>query len=157
MKQLIKKQWFIVTVIIMVVIGVVYSMIYIDVVSRAREAYNEGEKYWLWHEQPAEKKEFLQAELKKKLSVIEKKFSRGKIDKTQYEQDIQISKFNFQEALEESSIKYAYVWYQTAVELFSPPESKWVRLSREKMLRAKELWKEELRAKNIPFEDYMLE
>jgi hypothetical protein len=59
--------------------------------------------------------------------------------------------------LRESSVKYAYIWYQTVVELFSPPESKWVRLARQKMPEAKELWKKELTAKKIPFEEYMLE
>ena len=46
---------------------------------------------------------------------------------------------------------------QTAVELFSPPNSKWVKLSSEKMPLAKEKWKQELIRKKIPFEDYMLE
>ena len=59
--------------------------------------------------------------------------------------------------MKESSLKYAYVWFQTAVELFSPPESRWVALSREKMVLAKELWKKELDAKKIPYQDYMLE
>ncbi len=59
--------------------------------------------------------------------------------------------------MKESSLKYAYVWFQTAVELFSPPESRWVVLSRQKMAVAKELWKKELAAKKIPYQDYMLE
>lgn len=53
--------------------------------------------------------------------------------------------------------KMAYVWYQTAVEQFSPPESKWVKMSRDRMPSALEKWKEDLRKKKIPFEDYMLE
>jgi len=68
-----------------------------------------------------------------------------------------IARFSLERKLKESSIKYAYVWYQTAVELFSPPDSKWVKLSRGKMPAARELWKAELRTKNIPFEDYMLD
>ena len=53
--------------------------------------------------------------------------------------------------------KMAYVWYQTAVEQFSPPDSRWVRMSKEKMPVALEKWKEDLRKRKIPFEDYMLE
>ena len=53
--------------------------------------------------------------------------------------------------------KMAYVWYQTAVEQFSPPNSKWVRMSKDKMPVALEKWKEDLRRKKIPFEDYMLQ
>ena len=157
MKQLFQKKWFRITLLAAGTIAIMYGMIYVDVLMRAREAYAEGEKFWGWHFHPEQKEKYLTGELEKELQRIEKEFKRGKIDKTQYEQDVKIAKFNFQETLEESSIKYAYVWYQTAVELFSPPESKWVVLSREKMVKAKDLWKEELRAKNIPFEDYMLE
>ena len=157
MKQLFQKNWFRITLLVAGTIAIMYGMIYVDVLMRAREAYTEGEKFWGWHFQPEKKQEYLAGELEKELKRSENEFTREKIDKTQYEQDIKIAKFNFNESLEESSIKYAYVWYQTAVELFSPPESKWVVLSRGKMVKAKDLWKEELRAKNIPFEDYMLE
>ena len=47
--------------------------------------------------------------------------------------------------------------FQTAVELFTPPESRWVVMSRAQMPRVKELWKKELDAKHIPYKDYMLE
>lgn len=56
-----------------------------------------------------------------------------------------------------ASPKDAYAWYQTAAELFTPPESKWSRLARQKMPQAKERWKAELRSKGIPFEDYMID
>jgi hypothetical protein len=59
--------------------------------------------------------------------------------------------------MEESSIKYAYIWFQTTVELFSPPESKWVKLARKKMPLAKSLWQKELESKGIKVEPYMLE
>ncbi|MFH1378956.1 MAG: hypothetical protein ABII23_01640 [bacterium] len=157
MKQIIRTRWFQITAAVVCTIGIVYGLVYVDVVSRAREAYIEGEKYWAWHYNPNDKKLYLEEKLKDELAEIEQKFSKKKIDKNQYEQEVQIAQFNFQESLKESSIKYAYVWYQTAVELFTPPESKWVKLCREKMPVAKEMWKAELRAKNIPFEDYMLE
>jgi hypothetical protein len=59
--------------------------------------------------------------------------------------------------MKESSLKYAYVWFQTAVELFSPPESRWVIRSRKRMAVVKGLWKKELDAKRISYQDYMLE
>jgi len=68
-----------------------------------------------------------------------------------------IIKFNYEREMEESSIKYAYIWYQTAVELFSPPRSKWVKLAEKKMPEAKKLWRQELTSKGIKVEDYMLE
>lgn len=157
MKEFFGKRWVKIALMVAGTIGIVYLMIYIDVVMRARSAYYEGEKYWSWHSNPQDKRAFLEQKLAQEINAVDKKFERGEIDKIQHEQEIHVAKFNFKETLEESSIKYAYVWYQTAVELFSPPESKWVIRSREKMKQAKEMWKQELKEKNIPFEDYMLE
>ena len=56
----------------------------------------------------------------------------------------ELAEFRRDEAVEESSLKYAYHWYKTVVELFTPPESRWVRLSRERMAEAKTLWTREL-------------
>ncbi|MDO8733736.1 MAG: hypothetical protein Q7K21_01075 [Elusimicrobiota bacterium] len=62
-----------------------------------------------------------------------------------------------EKAAQKNDWKMAYVWYQTSVEQFSPPNSKWVRMSKEQMPIALEKWKEDLKNKKIPFEDYMLE
>jgi hypothetical protein len=59
--------------------------------------------------------------------------------------------------MNESAVKYAYQWYKDTYELFSPPESRWVRRARFLAPAAKERWRDELRAKNIPFEEYMLD
>ncbi len=132
-------------------------MVYADVLLRARDAYQEGEKYMQWHENPALKAAALNLQYDKEKSDLDKKLAKGKIKKDEYARSLEISAFDRDRKMEESSIKYAYVWYQTAYELFSPPESRWVKLSREKAPAAKEKWKEELRAKKIPFEDYNLE
>ncbi len=137
--------------------GVLYGMIYADVVSRARESYLEGEKYSRWHEHPEEKQTALNAKFESEKAALDKKNAAGKMDKDEYDRQLEILQFDRDRNLEESSIKYAYVWYKTAYELFSPPESKWVKLSREKAAAAKEKWKDELRAKKIPFEEYMLD
>lgn len=135
----------------------VYAIVYVDVVLRAREAWQEGEKYWRWADFPAERLAYLQAEQRKEAQALDARRAAGKISEDDYARDKELLTFRYEQMAQESSVKYAYVWYQTAVELFSPPESKWVRLSREKMPLAKERWKAELRAKGIPFEDYMLE
>ena len=132
-------------------------MVYVDVVLRARSAWMEGEKYWRWADHPEER----QADLQQKLAVEEsdllKKKTDGKLTTDDYARDKELLEFRYDQMGKESSIKYAYVWYQTAVDLFSPPDSKWVQLSRVKMPLAKERWKAELRAQKIPFEDYMLD
>ena len=39
----------------------------------------------------------------------------------------ELARFDRDYRISESSLKYAFIWFQSAVELFSPPESKWVR------------------------------
>lgn len=142
---------------VFVVVAGVYGLIYWDVVSRAKEAYQEGEKFMRWHERPDEKKMFFEEKLQKEKTVLESKREKGKITQDEYFQKLDVLTFDANFALEESSLKYAYQWYKDTYELFSPPESKWVKLAREKAPRALAMWKAELRSKNIPFEDYMFE
>jgi len=157
MNGMIGKKWVKISLTAAACIVAVYALIYTDVVLRARSAYLEGEKYMSWYENPKLKEASVadwHAKEKQKLDAL---LAKGKIDKDEYDRQAEIIDFTKEQKLRDSSIKYAYVWYQTVVELFSPPESKWVKLAREKMPKAKELWKQELKAKNIPFEDYMLE
>lgn len=157
MKELLRTKWIRNLGIVLGCIAAVYALIYIDVVLRARSAYLEGEKYWSWYQDPRLKEAALQRDFDKEKEALDARLSKGKIAQDEYQRRLDIAKFSYDRRREESSVKYAYIWYQTAVELFSPPESKWVKRARQKMPRAKELWKQELRAKNIPFEEYMLE
>lgn len=157
MKKFLQKRWGRIAITAAGCILLVYALIYADVVLRARSAYLEGEKYRAWYNDPQRKTMALDAEFEKAKAVLEKQLAGGKLTQDQYTRQLDILRFNDRQKREESSIKYAYIWYQTTVELFSPPESKWVKLARQKMPEAKEQWKRELTAKNIPFEDYMLE
>jgi hypothetical protein len=140
-----------------VCLAAVYAIAYADVCLRARSAYLEGEKYLEWDRRPELKAAALDKLLAEKEARLRRDFQAGRFDEAQLKQRLLLAKFERDESFKESSLKYAYVWFQTAVELFSPPESRWVKLSREKMVLAKELWKKELRAKKIPYQDYMLE
>lgn len=144
---------------ILILFGVVlvYLAIYIDVVLRAKEAYLTAERYIDWYYNPTKKEKFLNEQSEKEKEKLEKLFSKGKISKQEYEIQLELIEFNRQRQLEESSLKYAYIWYKTVVDLFSPPNSKWVKLSREKLKVVKELWKKELESKGYKIEDYMLE
>lgn len=167
MKEFWKKKWVQIGGLVLATIVIMYTMIYFDVVSRAKESYLEGDKYWSWYENPELKKKALEEQFTKEGKELAQRlkpniidtllFGKKKITEEEYNRELEAMKFDHQRQLEESSVKYAYVWYQTAVELFSPPESKWVKLARQKKPVAKEKWKEELRAKGVPFEDYMLE
>jgi len=151
------KRWQEIALWVLGTIAVMYGMIYCDVVLRAKEAYQEGEKYWQWTDHPELKANFLDGQYSLEKTKLDTQLSKGSLSKEDYDRDLELAQFDREQALNESSIKYAYVWYQTAAELFSPPESKWVKLSREKMPLAKERWKAELHAKGIPFEDYMID
>ncbi len=135
----------------------VYALAAADVVLRARDAYMEGEKYLRWSRDPAAKAVHFDAELARKTALLKKDFDKARMTAPEFEQRVILLKFERDSAVSESSLKYAYVWFQTAVELFTPPESRWIAKSRRRMAEVKELWKAELRAKKIPFEEYMLE
>ncbi len=135
----------------------VFGAVYIDLVLRARTAFNEGEKYLAWHADPAVKKAHFQVLYEKAVDELKREKAAGRMDETEYKQRASLEEFRRDEAVAESSLKYAYHWFKTAVDLFSPPNSKWVRQSREKMVSTKKLWKAELDAAKIPYEEYMLE
>lgn len=100
----VSRKWLYRAAFIVGAIGLMYLMIYIDVILRARHAYQEAEKAWTV-----------------------------------------------------GNYKDATTWYQTTIELFSPPESKWVKISRAKLPEAKARWRKQLEDQGIKVEDYMLE
>ncbi len=136
---------------------IVYALAYADVAWRARSAYLEGEKYMAWSLDPALKRAALQAEFAGRERALRDEAAAGKLSGAELEQRAALLRFDFNERLQESSLKYAVAWYRTAVELFSPPESRWVALSRSRLAEAKALWKRELDAQKVPYKEYMLE
>jgi len=138
-------------------IAVVYLMIYVDVRSRAREAFQEGVRYESWYNKPDIKKDFLEKKFTREKVELDNKLAKGKLTEQVYRQDLEILEFDHEQGIQESSIKYAYQWYKDTYELFSPPESVWVRKARLLAPAMKQKWREELREKNIPFEEYMLD
>jgi hypothetical protein len=139
------------------VAGFVYGLTAVDVVLRARTAYLEGEKYMRWQDHPDEKKRYFDAAFDVKSAGLKKELEAGRLTKAEFDERLELAGFERDQSISESSVKYAYVWFQTAAELFTPPESRWIAKSRSRMADAKKLWQTELRAKGIPFEDYMFE
>jgi len=145
---------------LLVAVGVllfVYAAACVDVVLRARSAYQEGEKWLEWDAHPELKKAHFDSELAENVKRLEHERDSGKISAAEFDQRVALAKFERDEAVSESSLKYAYVWFQTAAELFTPPESRWTALAREKMKSTRTLWKKELDAKKIPYQDDMLD
>ena len=135
----------------------VYAMAYVDLIFRARAAYREGEKYLEWNKHPELKKAYYDRIFAQRKQRIEADFKSGKLTQAEETQKIELARFREKERVSESSLKYAYIWFQTAVKLFSPPESRWVQLSRKEMPKTLSLWKKELDARHIPYQDYMFE
>ena len=151
------KKWQKITCLTAATVALMYGAVYMDVVMRARSAYLEGEKYWNWTDHPEQRAQFLDAELAAGKASLQSQLSQGKLTQDDFDRQMELLQFDHEQQAKESTIKYAYIWYQTAAELFSPPNSKWVQLARQKMPQAKDRWKAELRAKKIPFEDYMID
>lgn len=133
----------------------VYAMALGDVVLRGRAAYLEGEKWLEWSRRPELKKAHLDAALAEREKALEKE--RASLTPEAYEKKRVLARFERDQALAESSLKYAYVWYRTAVELFTPPETRWTRAARERMAETRELWRRELAARGIKADDHMLQ
>lgn len=135
----------------------VYAAAYADLVLRARSAYLEGEKWLEWSRKPELKKAHFDGILAARERELRRERDGGRLSASAFGKKLGLARFERDSALAESSLKYAYVWHQTAAELFTPPESRWVVLSRARMKETRELWKKELDAKKVPYRDYMLD
>lgn len=138
-------------------LAAVYGMARVDLILRARSAYFEGEKWMEWSRKPELKKAHFDAELALREGELSRELLKGKLDRAAHARKAGLARFERDQAVAESSLKYAYVWYQTAAELFSPPENRWSVRARAKMTETRALWKKELDARKIPYQDYMLE
>lgn len=154
---LLQKRWAQNALMIAATAAIAYAMVYVDVLARAREAFRQAERYEAWEKDPEQKKRHFEAKFLKEKGLLDKRKEKGDLSAEDYDQDLEVLKFDRDQAVNESSVKYAYQWYKDAYELFSPPESRWVRSARFRAPAAKERWRDELRAKNIPFEEYMLD
>ncbi len=106
-----QTDWFFIACTIVVTLGLAYAMSVWEVVSRAKHAYLEGAKYEQWMNDPAAKKAALDAELASK----------------------KITQEDYNRMMQDSDLKNAVVWYETATDLFQPPESRWVVESRDRL------------------------
>ena len=152
-----KRRWFQNLAVFAVGVVGVYALIYRDVVARARESFQQAETYMGWHRDPLSKEKHFQEKFTTDRADLERQLGKKKISDKEFRRRLDALEFARDFALSESSLKYAYQWYKDTYELFSPPESKWVREARKKAPEVLELWKAELRAQKIPFEDTMFE
>ncbi len=152
-----KRRWFQNTAIVLLGVLGVYALIYHDVVARAHESYNQAERYMQWAKDPVAKQKHFDDVYAAGRADIDHQLADKTIADKEYRRRLDALEFDRDFAMGESSLKYAYQWYKDTYELFSPPNSRWVREARVKAPQALEQWKQELRAQNIPFEDTMFE
>ena len=91
---------------------VAYFMARFEVVRRAQREYTEGEKFLNFYRAPDAKKMYYDDKLKKK----------------------EITDIEYEMLMEDNALKNAYVQYNTVVDLFTPPESEWVKKSRQRLI-----------------------
>ncbi|MBI5623093.1 MAG: hypothetical protein HY924_04875 [Elusimicrobia bacterium] len=135
----------------------VYATATCDLWLRARSACLEGEKYLAWHRDPGRKAAHFDEVLAARTAELEASRRRGALSDADCAAKLVLLRRERDFRVEESSLKVAHAWFQTAVELFSPPESRWVRRARVRLAETRELWKKELDSKKVPYRDYMLE
>jgi hypothetical protein len=120
------KDILVITGIIILTLIIAYFMARYEVVRRAKREYLEGEKFLSFYKNPELKKQYYDEKLRKK----------------------EISQEEYEMLMEDNALKNAYVQYQTVIDLFTPPESKWVKLSHERLKEIEPLynqWVESLR------------
>jgi hypothetical protein len=105
------RAWFFIAGTVAITLGMAWGMARHDQVSRARDAYGQGEKYYGWYRDPAGKKAFLDGEL-----------SAQRITRDQYGQ-----------SMKDSDLKNAVLWYSSVLEFFPAQGDVWVAKSAERM------------------------
>ncbi len=130
-------------------------LVYTDVYLRARSAYYKAEKYYYYSTHPEQMREDLKREFQSRREKLETRFRRGKLSQQEYELEQVVLEGEYKRRIEESAIKNALVWYETVVNLFSPPRTRWVKEAEKKIPQCRAEWKAELRTKGIPVEDYI--
>jgi hypothetical protein len=105
------KEILITTGLVIAVLITAFFMARFEVVRRAHREYTEGEKFLNFYRSPDAKKAYYDDKLKKK----------------------EITDIEYEMLMEDNALKNAYVQYQTVVDLLTPPESEWVKKSRQRL------------------------
>lgn len=135
----------------------VFAATALDVVLRARSSYLEGEKWLAWSEHPELKAARLDAELAARRGELAAERAAGRLSEDAFMKQLALARFARDRAVGESALKYAYVWFESAAELFTPPESRWSALARARLGPTRELWRQELRSRGLPSDDGRIE
>jgi hypothetical protein len=135
----------------------VYAASAADTVLRARSALREGEKWLEWSDHPDLKQAHFQAEFDARRAELDADRAAGRLGADAYDKQLLLARFERDRAVSDSSLKYAYLWFESAATLFAPPESRWSARARVLMTETRERWRRERLAQGLPAEDYRLQ
>ena len=105
------KEYLFIAGLVLVALIIGFLLANFDVMRRAKHEYLEGEKFLNFYKNPDAKAAYYKDELDKK----------------------QITELEYEFLMDDNSLKNAYVEYKTVVDLFTPPESEWVKKARERL------------------------
>ncbi|MFA6004804.1 MAG: hypothetical protein WC881_12150, partial [Elusimicrobiota bacterium] len=83
-------------------------MVYADLWLRARSACLEGEKYLEWDRDPVLKQTHLDGLLAQKEARLRREAAAGRIPEAELQQRLSLARFERDQRMQESSLKYAY-------------------------------------------------
>jgi len=115
----------------------------LDLALRTRSAYLEGEKYAAWAGDTAMKVRAIDTEFAPRLKALENDLAAGRLDKSDFDDKTNLLLAEKKFRTGESAAKYAYIWYRTAAEDFSPPVTRHTLLARRKLPAALAAWEKE--------------
>jgi len=105
------KQYLIIAGLVIATLLIAFFMAQFEVVRRAKREYLEGEKFMKFYQDPGAKAAYYKDKLDKK----------------------EITELEYEMLMDDNALKNAYIQYKTVVDLFTPPESEWVKKARERL------------------------
>ncbi len=128
-----------------------------DVALRARAACRQGERWLDFAAHPEKRRALLDARLTARLNELDKERADGRLDADEFSRASGLARFERDRDAAADAPERAYVWFESAADLFSPPQTRWSARGRAGMAQARELWRRERRARGLPVEDYRLQ
>jgi hypothetical protein len=124
-----------------------------DTVLRARSALHEGERWLAWSDRPELKKAHFDAEFDARRAALDGDLASGVLSRDGYDKRLLLARFERDRAESDSALDHARVWFESAANLFSPPESRWSARARVLLAETRERRRRERLAQGLPAED----
>lgn len=128
-----------------------------DTALRARAACLQGERWLDFAAHPEKRRSILDARLKTRLDELEKERADGRLDGDAFARASGLARFQRDRDAAADAPERAYVWFESAADLFAPPQTRWSARGRAGMAQARELWRRQRLARGLPAEDYRLQ